>query len=117
MTTSEHAHTLNIWLAAALRSQGLNARGEVARTGNRRIYVQVRISPIVVAVEAKHGQNPSKRSDEHFSVAGTLVEAAASFRRRDDDNDSTADGEGPSGDLRGEKLSNATHLSTTAPDA
>ena len=59
-------------------------------------------------------------SDEHFSVDGTLVEATASirsFRRRDDDNDSMGDREGPSGDFRGEKLSNATHRSTTDPDA
>ena len=59
-------------------------------------------------------------SDEHFSVDGTLIEAAASiksFRRRDDDDESKGEGEGPSGDFRGEKLTNATHRSTTDPDA
>ena len=59
-------------------------------------------------------------SDEHFSVDGPLIEAAASirsFRRRGDDNDTTGDGEGPSGDFRGEKLTNATHRSTTDPNA
>ena len=59
-------------------------------------------------------------SDEHFSVDGTLIEAAASiksFRRRDKDDGSTG-GEGDqSGDFRGEKLSNAIHRSTTAPEA
>ena len=59
-------------------------------------------------------------SDEHFSVDGTLIEAAVSiksFRRCDDDDESKGEGEGPSGDFRGEKLSNATHRSTTDPDA
>ena len=59
-------------------------------------------------------------SDERFSVDGTLIEAAASiksFRRRDDDDESKGDGRGPSGDFRGEKLSNSTHQSTTDPDA
>ena len=59
-------------------------------------------------------------SDERFSVDGTLIEAAASikrFRRRDDDDDSKGDGGGETGAFRGEKLSNATHRSTTDPDA
>ena len=63
MTTREHEHTLNVWLADALKRQGLNARGEVSRSGNRRIDVEVRIGQVVVAVEAKHGQNSSKRAD------------------------------------------------------
>ena len=70
--------------------------------------------------EAYEADRRSLMSDEHFSVDGTLIEAAASiksFRRRDDDNDTTGDGEGPSGDFRGEKLTNATHRSTTDPDA
>ena len=52
-------------------------------------------------------------SDEHFSVDGTLLEAWAShksFRPKDDD-------EGDGGDFHGEKRSNATHASTTDPDA
>ena len=61
-------------------------------------------------------------SSDHFSVDGTMIEAWASmksFRRRDG-------GEPPSGggggrneeaDFRGEKRSNATHASTTDPDA
>lgn len=57
-------------------------------------------------------------SDEHFTVDGTLLEAWAShksFRRKDD-------GAGASGgrrdvDFHSEKRSNATHQSTTDPDA
>ena len=52
-------------------------------------------------------------SDEHFSVDGTLIEAAASiksFRRRDDSGN-------PSVDFRGETLRNETHRSITDPEA
>ena len=63
MTTKEHEHTLNIWLADALKRRGLNAKGESSHTGNRRIDVEVRIGQVVVTVEAKQGQNPSKRAD------------------------------------------------------
>ena len=61
-------------------------------------------------------------SDEHFSVAGMLIKAAASikcFSRRDENDESrgTGDGGSPSGDFRGQKLSNATHQSTTDPVA
>ena len=57
-------------------------------------------------------------SDEHFTVDGTLLEAWAShksFRRKDE-------GPGPSDrnrerDFHGEKRTNATHQSTTDPDA
>jgi len=60
-------------------------------------------------------------SDEHFTVDGTLIEAAASlksFKRRDGDppaND--GDPGNPSVDFRGEQRSNATHQSTTDPEA
>ena len=57
-------------------------------------------------------------SDEHFTVDGTLIEAWASlksFRRKDDTHDD--DGAGGMVDFKGEKRSNATHESTTDPDA
>ena len=58
-------------------------------------------------------------SDERFSVDGTLIEAAASirsFRRRDDDDDFMRDGGDQTEAFRGEKLSNATHMSATDLD-
>ncbi|RDD60112.1 IS5 family transposase [Ferruginivarius sediminum] len=64
-------------------------------------------------------------SREHFSVDGTLIEAWASvksFQPKDQD-DSTGDDDPPSGgrnaerDFHGERRSNATHASTTDPDA
>ncbi|QXZ82224.1 IS5 family transposase [Rhizobium sp. L51/94] len=74
-------------------------------------------------------------SDDHFSVDGTLIEAWASmksFKPRDgadgsdtDDSGSGAEGKQPpkaagrnsERDFHGEKRSNATHASTTDPDA
>ena len=74
----------------------------------------------------KRGGNEADRrglmSDEHFSVDGTLIEAAASiksFRRRNDEDDADDPGSGAAHteDFRGEKLSNQTHESTTDPEA
>jgi hypothetical protein len=63
MTTREHEQTLNVWLADRLKKRGLNARPEVTRPGNRRIDVEVRIGPAVIAVECEHGQSPAKRAE------------------------------------------------------
>ena len=61
-------------------------------------------------------------SSDHFSVDGTLVEAWASmksFRPRDEPDrpDGGDGGRNPAVDFRAEKRSNATHASTTDPDA
>ena len=60
-------------------------------------------------------------SDEHFSVDGTLIEAAASiksFRRRDEEQQPPDDYPGnPSVDFRGERRRNETHQSSTDPEA
>jgi len=60
-------------------------------------------------------------SDEHFTVDGTLVEAAASmksFKRRDGAGSGPPDDPGnPTVSWRGERRSNLTHASTTDPQA
>ena len=65
-------------------------------------------------------------SDEHFSVDGTMIEAWAShksFVRKDQAAASRHDDQDPDGgrnaevDFKGEKRSNATHQSTTDPQA
>jgi transposase len=61
-------------------------------------------------------------SDEHFTVDGTLIEAWAgqkSFKRKDGVPPSPPpdDPGNPSIDFRGERRTNATHASTTDPDA
>lgn len=65
-------------------------------------------------------------SDEHFSVDGTLIQSHASLKslRRIEREESGRDGDPPPGggrnapvDFRGERRSNATHRSTTDPEA
>jgi IS5 family transposase len=62
-------------------------------------------------------------SDEHFTVDGTLIEAAASlksFRPKDEppsDKQPPDDPGNPTVNFHGEKRSNATHQSTTDPEA
>ena len=62
-------------------------------------------------------------STEHFSVDGTLVAAWASMKSlksRDDNPDDQSPptaGRNPEAYFRGQKRSNATHASTTDPDA
>ena len=61
-------------------------------------------------------------SDEHFTVDGTLIEAAASlksFRPKDQPpSDEPPDDPGnPTVNFRGERRSNTTHQSTTDPEA
>lgn len=62
-------------------------------------------------------------SDEHFTVDGTLIEAWASFKsfrpkdERAQDREPPDDPGNPTVDFRGETWSNATHASTTDPQA
>src|SRR5947199_1806583 len=61
-------------------------------------------------------------SSEHFSVDGTLIQAWASMKsfkpvEGPDDQDPPADGRNAEADFRGETRSNATHASSTDPDA
>ena len=60
-------------------------------------------------------------SDDHFTVDGTLIEAWAgqkSFKRKEAEPPSPPDDLGnPSIDFRGERRTNATHASTTDPEA
>ena len=59
-------------------------------------------------------------SDEHFTVDGTLLEAWASlksFKKVGDDRPPPDDPGNPTVNFHGESRSNATHASTTDPDA
>jgi transposase len=70
---------------------------------------------------AAHAQAAELMSNEHFTVDGTLIEAAASlksFKKKDDDDSPPPDDPGnPTVDFHGEKRSNETHESATDPDA
>ena len=71
----------------------------------------------VLACAGEHGL----LSDEHFTVDGTLLEAAASlksFKSKSDEQQAPPDDQGnPSVNFHGEKRSNQTHQSTTDPEA
>ena len=71
----------------------------------------------VMALADAHGL----LSDEHFTVDGTLVEAAASlksFKDKSDKSQTPPDDPGnPTVNFHGEKRSNQTHQSTTDPEA
>src|ERR1700757_4928702 len=59
-------------------------------------------------------------SDEHFSVDGTQIVAWASmksFKAKDGSNEPAGSGRNGERDFHGEKRSNATHASTTDPEA
>jgi len=68
-----------------------------------------------------HARAQHLLSDEHFTVDGTLIEAWAgqkSFKKKGDQSSNSPDDPGnPAVDFKGEKRSNATHESTTDPDA
>jgi transposase len=66
-----------------------------------------------------HADTERLLSDEHFTVDGTLLEAWASqksFRPRDQDRPAGGGGN-PTVDFHGQRRRNATHQSTTDPDA
>lgn len=60
-------------------------------------------------------------SSEHFSVDGTLIEAWASYKslvpKEEDKGNDSPKGKNPWVDFQGEKRSNATHCSSTDPEA
>ena len=67
-----------------------------------------------------HADTERLLSHEHFTVDGTLLEAWAShksFKPRDTPPDPPAPGGNAGVDFRGERRTNATHQSTTDPDA
>ena len=66
-----------------------------------------------------HAETARLLSDEHFTVDGTLLEAWASqksFRPRNQEPPSSS-GSNPAVDFHGHQRTNATHQSTTDPDA
>ncbi len=67
-----------------------------------------------------HARERGLLSDEHFTVDGTLIEAWASlksFKSKDTPPAPPDDPGNPTVNFHGERRSNATHVSTTDPDA
>ena len=92
---------------------------------NRERLLRARVSQRFFDAVVRQADRLHLLSDAHFTVDGTLIEAAAglkSFRPRDEPPDQPGSGAGapPSNrwvDFHGEKRSNATHQSRTDPDA
>ena len=90
-------------------------------TKNRDRLLQGEVAQQFFEAVLAQGREHGLLSSEHFSVDGTLIEAWASqksFRRKDRPDDGSDDDAGnPTVNFRGERRSNATHESTTDPDA
>jgi transposase len=90
-------------------------------TKNRDRLLQGDIAQAFFAAVLSQAREANLVSAEHFTVDGTLLEAWAShksFQPKDDPTLPVDDDPGnPTVDFRGEKRSNATHQSTTDPDA
>ena len=91
-----------------------------AFTTNRDRLLAGEVAASFLAAVLSHPQVKTLLSREHFTVDGTLVEAWASlksFRPKDGRDDPPGDGRNASRDFHGERRRNATHASTTDPDA
>ena len=91
-------------------------------TKNRERLLKHRVGQALFDEVVLEADRKGLLSDEHFTVDGTLIEAAASlksFKPRDGDPPKTTDDDpgNPSVDFHGERRSNATHQSTTDPEA
>ena len=89
-------------------------------TKNRDRLVTGEVAQAFFEAVLRHADRARLLSDEHFTVDGTLIEAWAShksFRRREDADPPAPRGGNPTVNFRGERRRNATHQSTTDPDA
>jgi IS5 family transposase len=89
-------------------------------TKNRERLLAGDVAQAFFAAVVKQAQARQLLSPEHFTVDGTLIEAWAglkSFTRRDTIPPASDDPGNPTVDFHGERRSNATHISTTDPEA
>ena len=87
---------------------------------NRDRLLEAEVSAQLLAGVIQHHKVGGLLSRDHFSVDGTLIEAWASmksFRPKGEDDGDGGSGRNAERDFHGEKRSNATHASTTDPDA
>lgn len=80
---------------------------------NRDRMMRFGLDGLLFEAVKKQGQGQRLLSRDHFSVDGTLIEACASMKSFKPKDDSDGDGE----DFHGQKRRNATHASTTDPEA
>jgi len=89
-------------------------------TKNRERLLKGEVARKFFALVVQQAQALNLMSDEHFTVDGTLLEACAglkSFRKTDAEQTPPEDPGNPTVNFHGEQRSNATHASTTDPDA
>ena len=90
-------------------------------TKNRRRLLDHEVGRALFAAVVRAAGERALLSDEHFTVDGSLIEAAASlksFKPRDDEPPSDGGGGGdPLVDFRGQRRRNDTHRSTTDPES
>src|SRR5215472_17659272 len=89
-------------------------------TKNRQRLLDGDVARAFFARVVAHARARGLLSDEHFTVDGTLIEAWASlksFKRTDAPPAPPDDPGNPTVNFHGERRSNATHASTTDPDA
>ena len=90
-------------------------------TKNRERLLAAAVGKTFFAEVLDQARSRDLLSAEHFTVNGTLIEAWAShksFKRKDGDGEQPPDDPGnPTIDFHGEQRSNATHQSTTDPEA
>jgi transposase len=89
-------------------------------TKNRDRLLQGDIAAAFFGAVLRQADAAQLLSDEHFTIDGTVLEAWAShksFRAKDGTDDHPDDPSNPSINFRGERRSNATHQSTTDPEA
>jgi transposase len=90
-------------------------------TKNRERLLAAGIANTLFAEVLAQARSRALLSSEHFTVDGTLIEAWAghkSFKRKDGSDQQPVDDPGnPTVDFHGEQRTNATHQSTTDPEA
>ena len=90
-------------------------------TKNRERLLAGDVASTLFAEVLAQARSRALLSSEHFTVDGTLIEAWAghkSFKRKDGSDQQPPDDPGnPTVDFHGERRSNATHQSTTDPEA
>ena len=90
-------------------------------TKNRQRLLEHRVGQQLFDEVVLAADRRSLRSDEHFTVDGTLIEAAASLKsfkpRAGDPPPDDGDRGNPSVDFHGDRRANATHQSATDPEA
>ena len=89
-------------------------------TKNRDRLLEADVARKFLAELIEHRELRGLVSDEHFSVDGTQIAAWASmksFKAKDGSGDPPGPGRNGERDFHGEKPSNATHASTTDPEA